>query len=125
MEAPWLFPAKCVNVVDGDTIDVVLDVGFHATRTERLRLLGVNAPEMHGPSHDAGVAAKTFTTQTIVGWQTPAVVGLDWPLMVQTHKTDVFGRYLARVWPVSAVDETAPDLSALLLASGNAVVFKG
>ena len=125
MEAPWLFPAKCVNVVDGDTIDVVLDVGFHATRTERLRLLGVNAPELHGPTHEAGQAAKDFTSKQIATWQAAfAGVQVDWPLMVATRKTDVFGRYLARVWPASAVSADDPDLSALLLASGNAVVFK-
>lgn len=121
MDAPWIFPARCVNVVDGDTIDVVIDTGFHCTRTERLRLLGVNAPELHGVTRVEGLAAKVFVQATVDGWQTaPAGV---WPLMVRTRKTDVFGRYLAQVWPAAAGSTADPDLSALLLASGNAVPF--
>lgn len=127
MTPQWLFPARCVNIVDGDTVDVVLDVGFHATRTERLRLLGCNAPEMHAPDpavRAAAQAAKDYTTQTITGWQTdPVGVQPEWPLVVQTWKSDVFGRYLAHVWPAGAADGD-PDLSALLIANGHAVPFK-
>lgn len=109
----WLYRAKLVRVVDGDTIDVWIDAGFHGYRRERLRLLGVNAPEMHGASKTAGDAAKAY----VDGW----LLGLpgDWPLIVQTEKSDVFGRFLAQCWRVM----DGANLSDDLLSSGNAVPF--
>lgn len=109
----WVFRARCERVVDGDTIDVRIDAGFHAEHIERLRLLGVNAPEMHGASADAGSAAKAWVEQWLA-----AMVG-TWPLVVQTHKTDAFGRYLAVVWRA----DTAACLNDELLAAGMAVPF--
>lgn len=116
----FTYQARVVKVVDGDTIDVVLDAGFHSTRTERLRLLGVNAPEMHGPSHDDGQAAKDFTLKTLTSWG--AFDTQSWPLLISTEKSDVFGRYLALVTPKS---DPSVDLSNELYKSGHAVHFKG
>ena len=38
--------AKLVRVVDGDTIDLDIDLGFYIRITERVRLKGVNTPEI-------------------------------------------------------------------------------
>lgn len=114
----FTYQARAIKVIDGDTIDVILDVGFRATRTERLRLLGVNSPEMHGPTHDAGQAAKDFTIKMLTEW---GAFDEGWPLIVTTQKSDVFGRYLALV---SSNKDPFMDLSTALLASGNAVPFK-
>ena len=111
----WVYRCRVTNVVDGDTIDVVVDAGFRSTRTERLRLLGVNCPERKGATRAAGDEAREFT-RVWLSW-----AGDDaWPLTVQTHKSDVFGRYLATVW--------RPDGHCLnddLLADGQAVPFDG
>ena len=42
-----MYEYKCelIKVVDGDTIDVLIDVGFSTFRKERVRLYGINAPE--------------------------------------------------------------------------------
>lgn len=112
----WVFKwrARCVHVVDGDTIDAALDVGFRDVSTQRIRLANINCPEIHGPTKAAGDAATAFTT----AWLAPTL-GVDWPLTIITEKGDSFGRYVAIVWrgddPVS--------LNDALLASGNAVPF--
>ena len=115
------YPAKCVNVVDGDTIDVVLDCGLHIHRTERLRLLGVNCPELHAADpvvRAAALAAKHFTSDTIDEWQsTPSV---EWPLLVDTYKADAFGRYLADVTSNMFHSDT---LSGEIIAAGHGVAF--
>tara|TARA_Y100000310_G_scaffold341212_1_gene439641 strand:- start:753 stop:1109 length:357 start_codon:yes stop_codon:yes gene_type:complete len=36
---------EVVRVVDGDTVDVFLDLGFNITTKKRIRLYGINAPE--------------------------------------------------------------------------------
>ena len=54
----WLWRARVVRVIDGDTLDLEIDCGFHTVRTERVRLLGVNAPEMKGETRAAGELAR-------------------------------------------------------------------
>ena len=39
------YQGKVVHVVDGDTLDVSLDLGLETYRTVRLRLYGINARE--------------------------------------------------------------------------------
>lgn len=46
--------AVMVGVVDGDTIDVDIDLGWSMTFRERLRLEAVNTPEKRGAERDAG-----------------------------------------------------------------------
>lgn len=44
----WTVPARVVRVVDGDTLILDLDLGWHVWRLgERVRLSGINAPEMN------------------------------------------------------------------------------
>ena len=39
------YSAKVTRVVDGDTIDVVLDLGFDVSLKARVRFFGIDAPE--------------------------------------------------------------------------------
>ena len=39
------FQAKVRRVVDGDTLDLDIDLGFHITLSERVRLMGIDTPE--------------------------------------------------------------------------------
>lgn len=53
-----------LNVVDGDTIDCILSLGFGITAAFRFRVASVDTPEMRGPrAEPAGVEARTFTVQ--------------------------------------------------------------
>ena len=113
-EHKWVFPAQLTRVVDGDTLDIVCDQGMHSRRIERLRLLRVNAPEMRTTTYEAGHAAKAY----VEAWMAEGAIG-DWPYVVETHKSDVFGRYLAEVWRLS----DGANLSDALLDSGNAVAY--
>lgn len=107
----YVFNAVCYHVVDGDTIDVDIDVGMHIHCIQRLRILRVNAPEIFGhkakTEKPAGEAARSFVVSWLNGQH----------LRVQTYRTDDFGRYLAEVWRVS----DGHNLSDDLLSSGNAV----
>ena len=39
------YNATCVRVIDGDTIDADIDLGFSVKIKKRIRLAGINAPE--------------------------------------------------------------------------------
>lgn len=42
----WTVPATVLRVVDGDTIHMRLDLGWHVTYTVNCRIAGINAPEL-------------------------------------------------------------------------------
>ena len=104
----WWYKAEMIDVVDGDTLDVMIDQGFHARRKERVRLLGVNAPEMTGKTKVAGQKAKYFVEELIYN--------NGWFCYIRTSKTDAFGRYLADVYWSGLQD----SLSDMLIKSGHA-----
>lgn len=94
----YVFKAICTNVVDGDTIDCVIDLGFGLKATHRLRLYGINTPEKRSlvkEERRRALQAEAYTTNLVLGKE----------IMVQTYKSDVFGRYLAKVFVALNIDE--------------------
>jgi len=57
---PWTFRGRCVRVVDGDTYDILCDCGFSIYHKIRVRLRGVDTPEVYGKnaSEEGRVASK-------------------------------------------------------------------
>ena len=117
------FRARCVNVVDGDTIDVCIDLGFGLSLKERVRLAGVNTPELHGSSVEEKALAqkaKQFTYENV----RPVTDPDSWPLRLTTVKVnEKFGRYLANVYMTVADKEL--HLNAMLIAAGHAKPYDG
>ncbi|MER5649711.1 thermonuclease family protein [Streptosporangium sp. NPDC002524] len=102
----YVYPATVAKVVDGDTLDLLVDVGFGITTKGRFRLSAVWAPELGTPE---GEAARDFT-QAWVEQQAGRV-------LVRTFKDrrERYGRYLARVFT-----EPGADLGAALIDAGHA-----
>ena len=109
------YKARVVKVVDGDTVDVDIDLGFGITKRERVRLAGVNAPELH--SKDAAEkSAAAASRQFAVDWVTARG-----DVFLRTEKEhEKYGRYLA--W-VEADDGSS--LNDELVASGHGVPYRG
>ena len=97
--------------LDGDTIEVTLDLGCKVFKVERVRLAGINAPELYGAKSEAGKAAR------------------DW-LFMQLHMANVvtvatskgaffdkYGRYLAVVYA------DGRNMNEALIAAGHAVRY--
>lgn len=87
----WEYKAKTVRVLDGDSIEVSIDLGFNIWFKEIVRLAGIDAPETRGPTKNAGLAAKSFLE---------ALLPAGTLVTLQTQKATVsekYGRYLARV----------------------------
>lgn len=110
----WVFPAQLIRVIDGDSAVLRLDCGFNTYRIDHIRLLGVDAPEVRGVSRERGLAATAY----VRGWF--ALTTGEWPLVIETHKSDAFGRYLGTIWDAN----TGDCLNSSLLASGHAVVYQ-
>lgn len=84
------YRASLVRVVDGDTMELVVDLGFHITHTIMVRLLDIDTPETRGVQKTQGRAA----TQSAIDWFEMN----DDQLYVQTKKTGKYGRWLARIF---------------------------
>lgn len=83
------YEATVTRIVDGDTIDVDIDMGFGCTIHHRLRLARINAPEVRGVERQEGLAAKEWI-------ETFLPIGSV--VMIRTYKDDSFGRYIAEIW---------------------------
>ncbi|MGH2586726.1 MAG: thermonuclease family protein [Dehalococcoidia bacterium] len=101
----FVYPARVLRVVDGDTLDLEIDVGFALTTRQRVRLLDAWAPEVRGPERALGLVSAGFVSK----WVASHCQG-EWPFRVQTEKDDAFGRYLAYVWAMDDGSSLADDL---------------
>ena len=64
------YNATCIKVVDGDTIDAEIDLGFDIKVTKRIRLGGINAPESRTRNKvekKLGLAAKERLIEMLDG----------------------------------------------------------
>jgi len=64
----YQYKAKLIRVVDGDTVDALIDCGFSIFRKERIRLYGINAPESRTrdkKEKKRGLAAKARLKELI------------------------------------------------------------
>lgn len=100
----WWYPAQWVTNYDGDTIDVLVDLGRYNYARWRLRLYGVDTPELRGVSRIEGYAAKELVSKWLSDHERKALT-LDgwlhnWPLMLRTSKdrSGKYGRLLATVY---------------------------
>ena len=64
------YNARCTRVVDGDTIDATIDLGFGVSIDKRIRLAGINAPESRTRNKvekKLGLAAKERLIEMLDG----------------------------------------------------------
>jgi micrococcal nuclease len=80
------YTAKVVRVVDGDTIDVEIDLGFDIWHKTRLRLANIDAFERYT---DQGKKATEYVIEALSSQPTYEIT---------TYKTDKYGRYLAEIF---------------------------
>ena len=93
------YQSTIMNVVDGDTLDVTVDLGFRMRRDIRLRLSGIDTHETYGVDKESEEYKLGKTeTRFVESWVESGRSGdSEWPFVVRTEKTGKFGRYLAEV----------------------------
>ena len=85
------FQAKVRRVIDGDTLDLDIDLGFHITLSERVRLMGIDTPETRTRNlveKADGLKAKEF----VIGFVA------DGSVVIKVHGFGKFGRPLVDLY---------------------------
>jgi micrococcal nuclease len=111
------YRAKVLRVVDGDTVDVMLELGFNVSLKERVRLYGINAPESR--TRDKlekvkGLAAKDF----VVEWTEDRADEIV--IVTRIDKRGKYGRVLGTI-----MTESGENLNELMIKEGHAVEYFG
>ena len=88
----FTYQAKLIEVIDGDTVDLLIDLGFGVHVQERCRLYGIDAPEM--PT-ESGKAAKAHLESLIGAATGELFVATRKMTRKPKERTDKYGRYLA------------------------------
>lgn len=88
---PYWYEAEVTRIVDADTIDVRIGLGFHVFLEERLRFARINAWEVKGEEKEKGLEAKAWLESVIP-------VGAKILIRTFPDEKEKFGRWLAEVW---------------------------
>ncbi len=89
MHKVWRYDhVDLVRVVDGDTVELCIDMGNAIRWQGKFRLYGIDTPEMHGTTAQAGQAARVAVIEILTA------SGIDY---AETHKPDKYGRWLVTV----------------------------
>ncbi len=88
----YVYRGKVERVIDGDTVDVTLDIGFGMSTRQRLRIDDFDAPESWRPRNEAekihGEAAKARAKELLEGKE----------MLFNTSKAvGIYGRYGASI----------------------------
>ena len=104
------------RVVDGDTIDISIDLGFDLTKKERVRLAGIDTPEKRTKDQkekEMGYQATEFLEMHLMEAK---------KLTVKTEKEGKFGRMLGWLYK-SETDTTS--INQIMIDKGYAWAYDG
>lgn len=113
----YTYRATVVKIVDGDTIDVMLDLGLYTSVRKRLRFLDMDAWEVRGEERELGLKATERVTELLDSAE---------EVMVQTKmdSTGKYGRLLAVVWVRAADSDVFINVNTTLVLEGHATVYE-
>jgi len=121
----WHYRAQVVRVVDGDTLDLLVDKGFGDYTRQRVRLLGVDTPELRprrkpeaekAAEKAAAIVAKDRVEELVGGKQ----------VILKTAKAGKYGRWLGIIYlpeQDNAIDRLAEVLETWRKKSLNQILL--
>lgn len=101
------------GVYDGDTCTITFSMGLDIElKNQKLRLYGINAPEMRGATKEKAIAARDYLASLV----------LNKKVLISTHldKREKYGRYLAEVW----LPDSDRSVNQMLVDNGYAVKYE-
>ena len=116
---PYIYRIKSVGrVVDGDTIDANIDLGFDISLTKRIRLAGIDTPESRTKDlkeKELGIDAKNWLKHQLED---------SFDVVIRTEKpdsTEKYGRIIGHLY-INGKDES---LNNQMITEGYALPYDG
>ena len=111
------YSCKLVRVVDGDTADAMIDLGFDVWVKSRIRFYGVDAWESRTRNKEEkvkGLAAKAYVKDLLENSD-------EGKFSIISHGTGKYGRVLGELF----VKGETKSLNDLLIENGHAYEYEG
>ena len=111
----YTYKAKLDRVIDGDTIDANIDLGFDITIHKRIRLTGIDTPESRTRDLEEkarGLASKARLIE-LLG---------DGEFILESREVGKFGRVLGTIYTIA---EESININDTLVEEGYAVEYYG
>ena len=113
---PFSYNATVVKIIDGDTVDALIDVGFSIMTKKRIRFRGINTPESRTRDMDEkvkGLAAKERVDQLLSE--------NDNKFILKSYGVGKYGRCLGELF----VDAHEESINQVLINEGHATEYWG
>ena len=118
----YIYRAKLDRVVDGDTVDALIDVGFDIWFKKRIRFVGIDTWESRTRDLEEkklGKLAKARTKQLL-----EEVSSKKGYFRLKSHGLGKYGRVLGELF-VMDIDGKQWNVNETLIAEGHAYVYDG
>ena len=116
---PYIYRIKSITkVVDGDTIDANIDLGFDISLTKRIRFAGIDTPE----SRTRNLEEKALGLES-KEWLKKALEGAK-DILIKTEKpdsTEKYGRIIGHLF----INDQETSLNNQMIAEGYALEYEG
>jgi len=118
----WEYKVKVIKVIDGDTVDVRIDLGFKIHHMIRVRVYGINTPETRTRNLEEkarGMRAKGRMWDLL-----DTAEDQDKDIILKSHGVGKFGRCLGELF-IESDDGSRLDIQQTLIAEGHAEAYFG
>ena len=118
----YIYRAKLDRVVDGDTIDALIDVGFDIWFKKRIRFKGIDTWESRTRNLEEkalGLKAKARTKELL-----EKVSSKSGYFRIKSYGTGKYGRVLAEVFIMDSNENTI-CINNQLISEGHAYIYDG
>lgn len=104
----YQYKCRILRVIDGDTVDCSVDLGFRISMEMRFRLFGIDAPEMRT---EAGKASRAKLLELMPE-------GSELIVNTNKDKKEKYGRYLG-----TFINAEGENVNIRMVMSGHAAVY--
>lgn len=107
----YTYSAKIIGVYDGDTVTAIVDLGFHIKKEIKIRLAGIDTPELRGAERPEGLVSKQRLSELI----------LDKEVTLKTYKDkqEKYGRWLGDIY----ISNSEVSVNQILINEGLAIPY--
>ena len=112
----YQYTAKLIRVIDGDTVDAMIDLGFDTWVKKRIRLGGIDAWECRTRDKEEkakGLKAKEWLKQTLEDY--------DNEFIIESTKVGKYGRCIGYIF---VGDDLDYSVNSRLIDEGHATLYE-